>query len=98
MERTVTPEEVTEKVFELTEQFNQYIFDHPDILDHIPDKAVLIFLDADDPDFNEANLALVNNSGQPSNTQRVYIKMQKRVRLVEHVDWEAEVLLSPQEV
>jgi hypothetical protein len=97
MERKVTPEEVAEKVFELTEQFNQYVFEHPDILDHIPDKAALVFLDADDPDFNEANLALANTTTKPADAQHVYIKMQKHIRIVEQVDWEAKILLTPQE-
>jgi len=35
--------DVADKIFELTEQFNQYVFEHPEILDEIPDKAVLVF-------------------------------------------------------
>ena len=89
-------EEIAEKVFELIEQFNQYVFEHPEILDLIPDKAVLIFLDADDPAFNEANVELANTAPQSPDMQRIYIKMQKRVHVVEQVNWEAEILPSPQ--
>ncbi len=49
--------EVADKIIELSEQFNQYVFEHPDILDNMPDRAVLVFLDADDPSFNQANAA-----------------------------------------
>jgi len=93
MERKSVTDGMAEKVFELTEQFNQYVFEHPEILDHIPDQAMLVFLDADDPAFNQANLELANTL--PSGGRRVYVKMQKRVRMIERVDWEAQVLSSP---
>lgn len=92
MEEIVTTANISEKVFELSERFNHYIFENPAILDHIPDKAMLVFLDADDPTFNEANLALVDTLPWPSGSQRVYVKMHKRVRLVEQVLWEAEIV------
>lgn len=87
---------VAEKVFELSEQFNHYIFDHPDILDSIPDKAVLVFLDADDPAFNQANLSLAEATLLPDGGQRVYVEMQKRVRLVQQTQWEADIRPVPQ--
>ncbi|MBK9093857.1 MAG: hypothetical protein IPM84_14025 [Anaerolineae bacterium] len=49
---------MADKIFELSEQFNRYVFDHPEILDRIPDKATRVLLDVDDPEFNKANLAL----------------------------------------
>ncbi|HLF89488.1 MAG TPA: DUF5647 family protein [Anaerolineales bacterium] len=96
MEKKLTAETMAEKVLELTEHFNRYIFDHPEILDHIPDQAMLVFLDANDPAFSEANLELANASPESPGRQRVYIRMQKHIRLVEQVGWEAKILPSPQ--
>jgi hypothetical protein len=96
MERKLISEQVADKVFELSEQFNQYVFDHPEILDHIPPEAILIFLDPDDAAFNKANLELADSLPQPPGGQRVYIKMQKRVHIIEHIVWEAEILDSLQ--
>ena len=98
MERQLTEAEIAEKVFELSEQFNQYLFEHPEILDNIPDQAVLIFLDADDPSFNAANLELADKSPYPADSQRIFIRMQKQVRVVQEVTWEADILTSPQYV
>jgi hypothetical protein len=96
MEKKIGPEDLADKVFELTEQFNHYVFDKPEILNGIPDKALLVFLDADDPDFNEANVKLARSLPQFADSQRVYVRMQRRVRLVEQVEWEAEILSSPE--
>jgi hypothetical protein len=96
MESTLVTNEVTDKIFELFEEFNRYVFANPEILDEIPDKAELVFLDADDPAFNEANIQLANSNPRPSNGPRVYIKMRRRVRMVERIDWEPEVLLAAQ--
>ncbi len=82
---------VADKIFELSEQFNRYVFDHPEILDEIPDKAVLVLLDADDPEFNKDNLDLAEATPLPPGSQRVHIKMQKRVRTVEQVHWDADI-------
>ena len=87
---------LADKVFELSEQFNRYVFDHPEILDEIPDKAVLVLLDADDPEFNKANLDLAEATLLPPDSQRVHITMQKRVRIVQQVHWDAKIRPIPQ--
>jgi hypothetical protein len=87
---------VADKIFELSEQFNRYVFDHPEILDEIPDKAVLVLLDADDPEFNKTNLDLAEATPLPPGSQRVHIKMQKRVRIVQQVHWDANIQPVPQ--
>ena len=87
---------VADKILELSEQFNRYVFDHPEILDEIPDKAVLVLLDADDPEFNKANLDLAEATPLPPGSQRVHIKMQKRVRIVQQVHWDADIRPVPQ--
>ena len=95
MEAKMSPAEVAEKVIELSEQFNQYVFEHPDILDNLPDRAVLIFLDADDDSFNEANAVVASQSPLPTDSQRVYIQLKRRVQIVEKVNWEAEIVPAP---
>jgi hypothetical protein len=91
----LTPQQIADKVFELTEQFNQYVFDNPDVLDNVPDKATLVFLDADDPEFNRANLELARDLPRPADSTLVYVKMQKRVRVVQQIEWMPQVLASP---
>lgn len=90
----LTPQHIADKVYELTEQFNQYVFEHPNILDELPDKAVLIFLDEDDPTFNQANLALAETTPIASDSQRVHVSMRKHVQLIHHVQWEPRILAS----
>jgi len=87
---------MADKIFELSEQFNRYVFDHPDILDSIPDKAMLVLLDVDDPEFNKANLDLAEATPLLPGGQRVYVEMQKRVRTVEQVHWMADIRALPQ--
>ena len=91
----LTSQQVADKVFELTEQFNQYVFDNPDILDNIPDKATLVFLDADDPEFNRANIELVRAMPHLTDAPVVYVRMQKRIRVVEQVEWQPNILAAP---
>lgn len=91
----LTPQQIADKVFELTEKFNQYVFNNPDILDNIPDKATLVFLDADDPEFNRANLELARATPRPVDALVVYVRMQKHVRVVEQVEWQPNILAAP---
>lgn len=95
MGQELTDDRMTEKILELTEEFNQYVFEHPEILDHMPEQATLVLLDADDPAFNDANVRLAQSSMTPARGEYVYVRMKKRVRVVELVEWEAEVMPSP---
>ena len=95
MEAKMSPAEVADKVIELSEQFNQYVFEHPEILDDLPDQAMLVFLDADDDSFNEANAAVASQTTLPTDSQRVYIQLKRRVQIVEKVNWEAEIVPAP---
>ncbi len=81
----------SDKIFELSEQFNRYVFEHPEVLNGIPDKAVLVLLDADDPEFNQANIDLAAATPLPVGSQRVHVTMKKKVRTIRQVHWEAEV-------
>jgi|MudIll2142460700_1097286.scaffolds.fasta_scaffold2150457_1 hypothetical protein len=91
----LTPQQVADKVFELTEQFNHYVFENPDVLDNIPDKATLVFLDADDPEFNRANMELARATPRPADSPVVYVRMQKQVRIIERVEWQPSIAASP---
>lgn len=95
MEAKMSPAEVADKVIELSEQFNRYVFEHPDILDSMPDQAVLVFLDADDESFNEANAAIASQAPLPADSERVFVQLRRRVQIVEKVNWEAEIVPAP---
>ena len=92
MEDKLSPVEIADKIIELSEQFNQYVFEHPDILDNLPDRAVLVFLDANDQPFNEAYAAIALQSPLPTDSERVYVQLRRRVQIVEQVNWEAEIV------
>jgi hypothetical protein len=92
----MTSHAISDKVFDLTEQFHRYVFDHPEILDDIPDKATLVFLDPDDPEFNRANVELSRQMAQTrSGSGLVYIEMRKQVRVVEQVEWTPHIKSLP---
>ncbi len=91
----LTQQQIADKVFELTERFNQHVFEHPGVLDSIPDKAVLVFLDPDDPEFNRANVELARSVPRSADSPVVYVRMQKRVRVVEQVEWQPSIVPSP---
>ncbi len=91
----LTQQQIADKVFELTERFNQHVFEHPSVLDSIPDKAVLVFLDPDDPEFNRANVELARSAPRPADSPIVYVRMQKRVRVVEQIEWQLSIVPSP---
>ncbi len=84
-------ESFADKIFELSEQFNRYVFEHPEVLDGIPDKAVLVLLDADDPEFNQANIDLAEATPLPAGSQRVHVRLKKQVRTIRQVHWEADI-------
>ena len=92
MEKRLTTGEIAEKVFELAEKFNEYVFLNPSILDDIPEKALLVFLDVDDSAFNSANIALADSLPQIPGSTRIYIRMHKYPRMVEEVGWDADLL------
>jgi len=47
---------------ELLTEFNRYVMAHPEFLAKIPDQAVIVLLDPDDPEFNRYNLARVRDA------------------------------------
>ena len=92
----LTPDEIADKILILAEQFNQFVFENPEILDEVPEKAALVFLDVDDPAFNEANLKLAHASPlPPESSGHIFIEMKRRVRVVEEIKWEARIAALP---
>ena len=92
---TLKPEIVADKVFELMEQFNRYVFAHPDILDELPERAILVLLDPEDEAFNRANVELAKSAPNPPDAPIVYIRMKKEVRMVQQVEWTPSIVQSP---
>jgi len=37
---------------EILEEFDQYVLEHPDFVSQLPDQALLVFVDAKDPEFS----------------------------------------------
>jgi len=87
--------EFHEKLFDLFEQFNHYVFSHPDVLDNLPEKAALVLLDAEDEEFNQRNIELAKSNRYPEDVPIVYIRMKKEVRMVQQVEWTPSIVQSP---
>lgn len=90
---TLNKEAVADKVFELMKQFNHYVFAHPDILDEIPNQAVLVLLDPEDEEFNRANIEMVKSTPNPPDSQIVYVRMTKQV--VQQIEWMPTIMPAP---
>ena len=91
----LTSQQVTDKILELTEQFSRHVFEHPDVLDNIPDKAVLVFLDPKDPDFNRASVERARALSHPDAGSLVYIEMHQQARLIETIEWQPRIVSPP---
>ena len=88
--------EFHEKLFDLFEQFNHYVFAHPDVLNNLPGKAALVLLDAEDEEFNRANIKIAQTAPMPEkDVPLVYILMKKQVRMVEQIEWIPVVVPPP---
>jgi len=59
----MTDDEMFERNLELQTVFMQYLFDHPDILDRLPDDFRLIILPDDDSELGQRNLELLGRQG-----------------------------------
>jgi hypothetical protein len=44
------------KYEELLTEFNRYVIEHPEFLRDIPDEALIVLIDRNDPDFSRYNL------------------------------------------
>ena len=84
--------EFHEKLFDLFEQFNHYVFAHPDILSNLPGKAALVLLDAEDEEFNHRNIELAKSNRYPEEVPLVYVRMTKQVKIVQQVEWTPTIM------
>lgn len=87
---------ISDKIFDLLMEFNHYVFAHPDFLDELPARAVLVLLDPEDEEFNRANIEIAKSSPKPpEDAPVVYIRMTKQMRVVEKVEWIPTVIPAP---
>lgn len=59
----VTPRNVVEKNIALVGRLMQYLFEHPQVFDALPDEFELIVLPKDDPEIRAYNLELLDKYG-----------------------------------
>lgn len=74
---TLTKKELMERNLNLAEEHLLQILNHPELLEHIPDNAHVVFLPTDDPEAFEANLQMANQMArdirQDPSTEPVFL-------------------------
>lgn len=73
-------EQLSLKNMMLTTEFNKYIIEHPEVLNRIPDDALVILLPSDDPDFCSKMIQLVEHYRKiddVNNRPVIFIRIQK---------------------
>ena len=95
MEKLKQTSEFHEKLFDLFEQFNHYVFAHPEVLHDLPGKAALVLLDPEDEEFNRRNIELAKSNRYPEEVPLVYVRMTKQVKVVQQVEWMPTVIPAP---
>lgn len=55
--------DIVERNIHLTGQIMQYLLDHPNVFDVLPDDFELVILPEDDPEISQFNLELLNKHG-----------------------------------
>ena len=79
------PEAMEERHTTLIQEFNEYVFEHPELLQKIPDGAVVVLQVADDPEYNAWSRALAEANREPGRPL-VYVHIEtlapRRSRLV----------------
>ncbi len=81
----MTDSEMLERNLELQTAFMRYLFNHPELLDHLPDDFWLVILPDDDPELGQRNLGLL---GQRGNGDKPVIIVRMRTR--QPLDLEAQ--------
>ena len=59
------PESMEVRHATLIREFNEYLFDHPEFLQDIPDGAIVVLQVADDPEYNAWSRALAEANREP---------------------------------
>lgn len=68
--------DIVNKNLDLNAEFMRYTFEHPEILDQIPEGARIVFLPDDDPELCEANLKVDKEvKAQDPKRPTVYVRM-----------------------
>jgi len=60
----MTNDQMFERNLKLQTAFMQYLLEHPDILDRLPDDFRLVILPDDDPELGQRNLELLGRQGE----------------------------------
>src|SRR3990172_2085457 len=58
--RKLTEDEIIQRNLDLQTAFNNYIFDHPEVLDKLPNSFRLVILPQDDPELSLLNLHMLS--------------------------------------
>lgn len=78
--QTLTKDEIVERNLALQTAFNQYMFDHPNMLERLPDSFRLVILPQDDPELSLINLQMLN-SRQKRDKPVVIVLMRSKGRI-----------------
>ena len=76
MEEGMNNDKTFEKNVSLNTEFTQYVLEHPDILDQIPNGARLIFLPEDDLELCQINLEMAK-AHPDGDRPTAYVRMKK---------------------
>lgn len=58
--KKLTDDQIVQRNLDLQMAFNKYIFENPEVLDHLPDRFRLVILPQDDPELSLVNLQMLN--------------------------------------
>ena len=61
----MTRDDIAARNLSLGFEFDKYLVEHPELLERIPENAVLALLPQDDPELAEANLAIAQRGREP---------------------------------
>ncbi|MDI6770911.1 MAG: hypothetical protein QMD04_14720 [Anaerolineales bacterium] len=74
---TYNRETITEKNITLSFEFEQYILEHPEVLEQLPDNAEVVLLPKDDPELYRTNLNAVQKTRQADEAASiVYVEIE----------------------
>ena len=57
----MTPNEISQRNLDLHAEWMRYVFDHPEVLDRIPEGSHLVIIPTNDPVLAEANLTTLQS-------------------------------------
>jgi hypothetical protein len=71
----IHPHDFAQKQLELTAEFGKYLFDHPELEDHLPDGAYVYFEVAGEAEFNQCSRTLAGGQHQQQGTPVVLVRV-----------------------